>query len=60
MIEKRNLLCIKQKENLDLGHILLYEPYKKILNNLRNLVIDISAKDFDMVFDIIHDLQREK
>ncbi|MCD5383632.1 hypothetical protein LR066_02580 [candidate division WOR-3 bacterium] len=49
MIEKRNLLCIKQKENLDLGHILLYEPYKKILTNLRNLVINISAKDFDPV-----------
>lgn len=46
---KRNLLCVKQKENLDLGHLILYEPYKKILINLRNLAIDISAKDFDPV-----------
>lgn len=49
MIAKRNLLCVKAKENLDLGHILLYEPYKNILINFKELRIDIDAKDFDPV-----------
>jgi len=25
-IKKRNMLCIKKKENLDIGHLLLYNP----------------------------------
>lgn len=49
MIKKRNLLCAKKKENLDLGQKLLYEPYKNILVNFRELCINISAKDFDPV-----------
>lgn len=46
MISKRNLLCVKAKENLDLGRILLYEPYKNILVNFKELCIDVNAKDF--------------
>lgn len=49
MITKRNLLCVKTKEKLDLGRILLYEPYKNILINFKELCIDIKAKDFDPV-----------
>ncbi len=49
MITKRNLLCVKAKEKLDLGRILLYEPYKNILVNFKELCIDINAKDFDPV-----------
>jgi len=30
MIKLRNLLCTKQKEKLDLGRLLLYEPYKNL------------------------------
>lgn len=49
MITKRNLLCVKAKEKLDLGQILLYEPYKNILVNFKELCIDINAKEFDPV-----------
>ncbi len=49
MIKKRNLLCVKAKEKLDLGRILLYEPYKNILENFKKLCIDVNAKDFDPV-----------
>jgi len=49
MITKRNLLCVKAKENLDLGRILLYEPYKNILVNFKELCIDVNAKEFDPV-----------
>lgn len=49
MLIKRNLLCVKAKEKLDLGRILLYEPYKNILLNFKDLCIDISSKDFDPV-----------
>ncbi len=49
MITKRNLLCVKVKEKLDLGRILLYEPYKNILVNFKELCIDVNAKDFDPV-----------
>ena len=47
MITKRNLLCVKAKEKLDVGQKLLYEPYKNILVNFKKLCIDINAKDFD-------------
>lgn len=30
-IKKRNLLCLKKKEKLDIGHLILYESYKIIL-----------------------------
>ena len=49
MIIKRNLLCVKQKENLELGELLLYEPYKNILQNFVDLATRIEAKDFDPV-----------
>lgn len=49
MITKRNLLCVKAKEKLDLGQLLLYKPYKNILKNFKKLCIDITAKDFDPV-----------
>jgi hypothetical protein len=49
MITKRNLLCAKAKEKLELGQILLYEPYKNILINFKELCININAKDFDPV-----------
>ena len=48
-IRKRNLLCIKKKENLDLGHILLYEPYKNILSNFVDLATNPKAIEFDPV-----------
>lgn len=49
MIIRRNLLCVKAKEKLDVGQILLYEPYKNILINFKELCIDVNAKDFDPV-----------
>jgi hypothetical protein len=49
MIAKRNLLCVKNKDNLELGQILLYEPYKNILMNFKELCINVNAKDFDPV-----------
>jgi len=49
MITKRNLLCVKVKNRLELGQILLYEPYKNILINFKKLCIDVKAKDFDPV-----------
>jgi len=52
MIKKRNLLCLKAKHQLDLGHLLLYEPYKNILIKFKELCIDIKAKDFDPVAKI--------
>lgn len=48
-IKKRNLLCLRKKENLDLGHLLLYEPYKNILEKFVELAIKKEAKDFDPV-----------
>ena len=49
MIIKRNILCAKQKEKLDLGELLLYEPYKNILQNFVDLATRKEAKDFDPV-----------
>jgi hypothetical protein len=49
MITKRNLLCIKKKEKLELGELLLYEPYKNILQNFIDLATRREAKDFDPV-----------
>jgi hypothetical protein len=49
MIAKRNFLCVKAKEKLDIGQILLYEPYKNILVKFKELCTDIDAKDFDPV-----------
>lgn len=48
-IKLRNLLCIKEKEKLDLGHKLLYEPYKNILVNFVDLSTNASAIEFDPI-----------
>lgn len=55
-ISKRNLLCVKKFESLELGHQLLYKPYKNIIMNLRELSLDIEAKDFDPVAKIFDGL----
>jgi len=57
MIIKRNLLCVKNEENLDLGHLLLYKPYKNIVINLVNLATDKNATDFDPVSKIFDGLE---
>jgi len=54
MIIKRNLLCIKKKEKLELGELLLYEPYKNILQNFVDLATRLEAKDFDPVAKVYH------
>ena len=56
MIKRRNLLCTKQKSKLDLGRVLLYEPYKNILQNFVDLATKIEAKDFDPVAKVYHGL----
>ncbi|MEW6685975.1 MAG: hypothetical protein AB1393_07200 [Candidatus Edwardsbacteria bacterium] len=53
---KRNLLCVKAREKLDLGRLLLYEPYKNILVKFKELCMDINAKDFDPVAKVYHGL----
>lgn len=55
-IKKRNMLCLKKKDQLDLGHLLLYEPYKNILSNFLELAIRREAKDFDPVAKVYHGL----
>ena len=57
MILKRNLLCVKKEENLDLGHLLLYKPYKNILENFVNLATERSATDFDPISRIFDGLE---
>jgi len=49
VINKRNLICVKDKEQLELGELLLYEPYKNILINFKDLCININAKEFDPI-----------
>jgi len=56
MITKRNLLCVKTKERLELGQILLYEPYKNILIKFKELCINVNAKDFDPVAKVYNGL----
>ena len=48
-VKKRNLLCLKRKENLDLGHLLLYEPYKNMLLKFVELAINPKATEFDPI-----------
>jgi len=50
------MLCIKKKENLDIGHLLLYNPYKNILSNFMDLATKKEAKDFDPVAKVYHGL----
>ncbi|NPA34122.1 MAG: hypothetical protein GXO48_04230, partial [Chlorobi bacterium] len=54
---KRNMLCLKNKENLDLGHIILYEPYKNILLRFYELATDPKAVEFDPVSRIFDGLE---
>ncbi len=49
MIIKRNLLCVKKESSLDLGHLLLYKPYKNIVVNFVSLATERAAIDFDPV-----------
>jgi len=49
MIVKRNLLCIKKRQKLKAGDLLLYEPYKTKLRNLVDLATRLEAKFFDPV-----------
>ena len=56
MIIKRNLLCIKNKEKLELGEVLLYEPYKKILKKFIKLATDVKEQDFDPVAKVYNGL----
>jgi hypothetical protein len=53
-IKTRNMLCIKKKENLDIGHLLLYEPYKNILSNFLELATKREAQDFDPIAKVYH------
>jgi len=55
-IKKRNILTIKKKESLDLGHLLLYEPYKNILYNFLELATKKEAKNFDPIAKVYHGL----
>lgn len=55
-IRKRNMLCIKNKDKLDIGHLLLYEPYKNILSNFMDLATKKEAKDFDPIAKVYHGL----
>jgi len=53
-IKKRNLLCIKKKENLDIGYLILYEPYKNILSNFLELATKKEAQNFDPIAKVYH------
>lgn len=55
-INKRNMLCLRRKERLDVGHLLLYNPYKNILAHFMELAIKKEAKDFDPVAKVYHGL----
>lgn len=48
-ISKRNLLCLKRKENLDLGHLLLYEPYKNMVVSFVEHAVNPKAIEFDPI-----------
>ncbi len=45
----RNLLCIKDEGKLNLGHQLLYKPYKKILEEFFLRMTDVNSVEFDPV-----------
>ena len=49
MIIKRNPLCAKKQSTLDLGHLLLYKPYKNIITNFVALATDKTSIDFDPI-----------
>ena len=43
------MLCIKKQENISLGELLLWKPYKNILSNFVNLCTNKDAIEFDPV-----------
>lgn len=55
-IKKRNLLCVKKENKLKLGQLLIYKPYKNILQKFVQLATDIGAKDFDPVAKVYYGL----
>jgi len=57
MIIKRNMLCLKKQENIDLGELLLWKPYKNILSNFVNLCTDKKAAEFDPVSRVFDGLE---
>jgi len=62
VIKKRNLLCLKNKEKLDLGHLILYEPYKNILVKFYELSTNPHVIEFDpisRVFDGLESVSNE-
>jgi hypothetical protein len=62
MITKRNLLCVKKENSLDLGHLLLYKPYKNIVVNFVTLATEKNAIDFDPIsraFDGLESISEE-
>ncbi|MCD6490157.1 MAG: hypothetical protein J7K20_05465 [Thermodesulfobacterium sp.] len=62
MITKRNLLCVKKENSLDLGHLLLYKPYKNIVVNFITLATEKNAIDFDPIsraFDGLESISEE-
>lgn len=50
MIRKRNLLCIKNRSDISMSELLLFLPYKNILQNLLTLCKTPDAKEFDPVY----------
>ncbi len=56
-VVKRNMLCLKNKENLDLGQVILYEPYKNILLKFYELATDPKAVEFDPISRIFDGLE---
>ncbi len=56
-VVKRNMLCLKNKENLDLGHVILYEPYKNILLKFYELATNPKAIEFDPLSRIFDGLE---
>jgi len=56
-IRKWNLLCIRKKENLDLGHKLLYDPYKNIITKLVELSINKESSSFDPISKVFDGLE---
>jgi len=55
-IKRRNMLCIKDKESIDMGHRLLYEPYKNILEQFLKLTTNKDQTIFDPVSKVFDGL----
>lgn len=62
MVIRRKLLCVKKERDLDLGHLLLYRPYKNILANFVDLSTEKQAIDFDPIskaFDGLESISKD-